>query len=83
MGSWVSQGYPQGFTICGRMGTTSAPIWNRERTAMERQQGTRGTSLKIKTIHKDKDGKVIQIQGMKVPQEHQVYKVLETIKERK
>ena len=50
---------------------------------MERQQDTRGTSLKIKTIHKDKDGKVIQIQGMKVPQEHQVYKVLETIKERK
>ena len=77
MRSWVSQGYPQGFTICGRMGTTSVPIGKRGKTAMKRRSDTGGITLK--TVHKDKDGRIIQIAGYKVPKDHQVYKILETI----
>ena len=45
---------------------------------MTKKLDTVVTTLKV--INKDKHGNVIQINGLSVPKEHQVYKILETIK---
>ena len=78
MRSWVSRDYPQEFVICGAEETTLARIGKQERTAMGKKSDTGGTTWKV--IHKDKHGNVIQIKGLQVPKDHQVYKILETIK---
>lgn len=44
---------------------------------MKRRLDTGGITLK--TVHKDKSGRIIQIAGYRVPKDHQVYKILETI----